>query len=181
MAPIQHRGLAAVSLLLLLLMTALAASAEQFRRPWGEPVWEPPHPRGQSIAITLKTDPTQDHEAACVALQIGMNLLMTAVTVDRAQVDVEPARDVTLFPTLAGVELVNPANDFGTEEYQCATQDGPTPLRDILANYVWMGGRVVVCGLCAIDRGITEPTYGAIGTAQQVHEMFLYADKVITY
>lgn len=178
MARAHAPGLAAIALLTLVSIT-LVANAQPPRRPWNDQPWEIPKARGQSIAIALKTDPLEDPEAACVALQIGMNLMMRSVSVNDASVDVEPARDVTLFPTLGGVELVNPANDFsGTD---CLTQSGLTPLSDVFSGFTEMGGRVIVCGLCAAERGITEPTYGAIGNAQQVHELFIYSDKVIDF
>ncbi|NEX20677.1 hypothetical protein G3480_10200 [Thiorhodococcus mannitoliphagus] len=172
------RGFAAITLLTLLSAT-LVVDAQPPRRPWNDQPWELPKARGQSVAIALKTDPLEDPEAACVALQIGMNLMMSTLSVNGASVDVEPARDVTLFPTLGGVELVNPANDFSATD--CMTQSGPMPLSDILAGYTGLGGRVLVCGLCAAARGITAPTDGAIGNAQQVHELFLYSDKVIDF
>jgi len=43
------------------------------------------------------------------------------------------------------------------------------------------GGKVMICPLCATSRGITEPTAGVPGTAVEIHNLFLFADKVITF
>jgi hypothetical protein len=44
-----------------------------------------------------------------------------------------------------------------------------------------LGGEVVTCPLCAERREITEPTYGVIGDGVDIHNLFLYGDKVIDF
>ena len=62
----------------------------------------------EQVVISIKTNPLTDPEPSCVALQIGINLLLTEVPVGTGSVAVTPADRVVLFPTVDGVELVNP-------------------------------------------------------------------------
>jgi len=147
--------------------------------------WEPSADHAEFVLITLKSDPTVDPEPACVAIQIGINLLQEVVQVQDDGVEIEvpvvPADEVTLFPTLAGVEIVNPVNDF--TELVCDSPAGPETrsLEQLLNRFINDGGEVVVCPLCALGRGILEATYGALGDAEEIHNLFLKADKVIDY
>lgn len=141
---------------------------------------------GEYVAITLKTDPVNDdHEAACVALQLGMNLLSESVPdEENDSTPVEPAEKVVLFPTLGGVELINPMSDLMT--FWCTVPDGfggftKAPLAMVLANYDSMGGEIIVCPLCAKERGIDVPSYGTMGSGVSIHELFIDADKVIGF
>ena len=61
----------------------------------------------EQVVISIRTDPLKDPEPACVALQIGKNLLM-----ENVGVPVTPADRVSLFLTIDGVELVNPENQI---------------------------------------------------------------------
>ena len=104
---------------------------------------------------------------------------------------VTPADSVTVFATLDGVELVDPENvdEFSDPEVPadrlCLTPNGLVPLWTVLSNFANLGGEVVVCPLCwvtrVVDPELTEPTYGIIGNAFDIHALFLYADKVITF
>ena len=114
-----------------------------------------------------------------------MNLLMSDLNGDEID-DVVPADDVTLFLTTGGVELVNPHNSIYNRTKPkpvCTTPDGvnTASLQALLQGFKMRGGKVMICPLCATSRGITEPTAGEPGTAVGIHNLFLYADKVITF
>jgi len=164
--------------------------------------WEPSADHMESVVIAIKTFPEEADadpelfEPACVALQIGINLLMDNVPGQAGSVPVTPADEVILFPTLNGVEIVNPANgvplppddpDFDPDaplnRLVCNTPAGPATrsLNQLLGGFVALGGQVVSCPLCAEARGIDDPNFGYIGTGVDVHELFLYGDKVIDF
>ena len=103
--------------------------------------WEPSADHVESVVIALKTNPLDDPEAACVALQIGINLLMDTIPVGENSDPVTPADEVILFPTLGGVQIVNPANDFSAED--CDTPAGPgeeKSLNELLYGFDMLGG-----------------------------------------
>jgi hypothetical protein len=145
--------------------------------------WEPSADHQEWVVIAIKTDPVYDDpEAACVALQIGINLLKQEVPdSEDTLTDVTPADRVALFLTLGGVELVNPANAFAGPE--CDTPDGPLTARlpDLLDGFLSEGGEVIVCPLCAKRRSISAPTRGMMGSGVDIHNLFLFADKVIDF
>ena len=123
----------------------------------------------QDVVITLQQDPFENLEASCVAIQIGMSQLAMG-------------SNVTLFPTLAGVGVVNnevletlyPDDDAGrpgkaqghayghrntkwAEPEHCVVgkPDGSIvmmPLRDLLDGFVNAGGQILVCPLCWYSR-----------------------------
>lgn len=135
----------------------------------------------EKVVISLATDPTKDPEQACVALQIGMNLLMSIP--DGVGV---PADEVTLFLTTGGVELINPNNNIYNRTKPkpvCTTPAGikTASLQQLLESFEGLMGKVVICPLCAMSRGITEPTTGVMASAVDIHNLFLYADKVISF
>jgi hypothetical protein len=138
--------------------------------------------RLESVVITLKTDPVEDPEPACIALQIGINLLLSEVPGQPNEtVSVKPADRVVLFPTLDGVELVNPATDLSPMD--CDTPSGlnTASLQGLLTRFTGLGGEVQSCPLCANRRLIAAPTFGTIATGEDIHNLFLYADKVIPF
>ena len=114
----------------------------------------------ERVVIALKTNPIRDPEAACVALQIGMNLLMSDVNGSDAGGEVDPADMVTLFPTLDGVEIVSDRMAMrGTlpngkpkpypAHLYCTTPSGEVPLPELVYGFVNMpNAEVVVCPLC---------------------------------
>lgn len=135
----------------------------------------------EKVVISLATDPTKDPEPACVALQIGMNLLMSLPPPG----DI-PADEVTLFVTTGGVELINPNNSIynrAKPKPVCTTPAGinAASLQQLLMGFEGLGGKVVICPLCAISRGITEPTTGEMASSVDIHTLFLEADKVIDF
>jgi hypothetical protein len=135
----------------------------------------------EKIVISLGTDPTKDPEPACVALQIGMNLLMSIP--DGVGV---PADEVILFLTTGGVELINPNNSIYNRPNPkpvCTTPAGikTASLQKLLEAFEGLMGKVVICPLCAISRGITEPVTGVMANAVDIHNLFLEADKVIDF
>jgi sulfur relay (sulfurtransferase) complex TusBCD TusD component (DsrE family) len=134
----------------------------------------------EKVVISLGTDPTKDPEPACVALQIGMNLLMS---IPAGGI---PADEVTLFLTTGGVELINPNNSIynrAKPKPVCTTPDGikTASLQQLLLGFEGLLGKVVICPLCATSRGITEPETGEMGSAVDIHNLFLEADKVIDF
>jgi hypothetical protein len=145
--------------------------------------WEPSADHQESVVIALKTDPVYgDPEAACVALQIGINLLRDTVP-DRGNnlTSVTPADRVVLFPTLGGVELINPLNDLTALVCDTPAGQATGSLAGLLEGFVKSGGEVIVCPLCADKRGITDPTLGTMGSGVDIHNLFLHADKVIDF
>jgi hypothetical protein len=143
--------------------------------------WEPAADHHDSVVISLHSDPLVDPEPACVALQIGMNLLMDSINVSGSYMPVTPADEVVLFVTTGGVELINPANDLSANV--CFTPAGPDSgsLEMLLQGFINMGGKVEICPLCAMGRNITAPTQGTMANGVDVHNLFLYADKVINF
>jgi sulfur relay (sulfurtransferase) complex TusBCD TusD component (DsrE family) len=136
----------------------------------------------EQVVISIRTDPLKDPEPACVALQIGMNLLMANVGVQ-----VIPADRVSLFLTIDGVELVNPDNQINKRKkpkFVCNTPAGENTasLAGLLEEFVNMeGSEVLICPLCSDSRGITDPTQGKDASAEEIHNLFLFADKVIGF
>ena len=176
--------------------------------------FEPSADHAESVVITMQSNPVsgydpdpedpdvawealaQSAEPACVALQIGINLLMDTVKVGDDAVAVTPADEVILFPTLDGVQVINPDNglppnhpDHVDGEHRplplnspvCTTPSGPKSVTQLLMGFSMLGGQVVSCPLCTMTRGISEPNFGIIGNAVDIHELFLYADKVIDF
>jgi len=143
--------------------------------------WEPSADHREFVVISLKTDPVYgDPEPACVALQIGMNLLMGSVPDSEGNpTSVTPADKVVLFTTIGGVELINPDQDLSANV--CLTPGGMGSLSNLLQGFVNLGGEVVVCPLCAITRDITNPTHGVMGSGVGIHNLFLNADKVVDF
>ncbi|MGD8854417.1 MAG: DsrE family protein [Gammaproteobacteria bacterium] len=140
----------------------------------------------EQVVISIKTNPVMDPEPSCVALQIGINLLLATVPVGERPVSVTPADRVVLFPTVDGVELVNPNNQINKRKRPklvCDTPNGENTasLAGLLQNFVNLGGEVLICPLCANSRGITDPTQGTNANAEQIHNLFLFADKVIDF
>ena len=43
------------------------------------------------------------------------------------------------------------------------------------------GSEVLICPLCSASRGITDPTQGKDASAEEIHNLFLFADKVIDF
>lgn len=142
------------------------------------------------VAITLGTSPVptrhdpEAQEAACVALQLGMNLLSPIVPDStNTPTAVEPADRVVLFPTLGGVELINPHTDLTTLMCKTPGEHGleDISLAKVLAGFVAAGGEIIVCPLCAYARNIFEPSYGTMGSGVSIHELFIDADKVLSF
>ena len=142
----------------------------------------------EQVVISVKTNPLKDPEPSCIALQIGMNLLMDTVPVDGNNIPVIKTDRVILFPTIDGVELVNPDNRINRPKNPKPVCDTPAgentaSLSQLMHGFVGLGGEIVICPLCAESRGITEEnkTMGKMGNAEDIHNLFLYADKVIDF
>lgn len=158
--------------------------------------WEPSADHQENVVIAIKTDPTdgktieeivESAEPACVALQIGSNLLKDMVMVGENNIPVTPANKVVLFTTIGGVQLINPDEEkqkILNNEDVCFAPDGTVmtkSLNQLLKGFVKLGGEIVVCPLCAISRNIKEPTLGKMANAEDIHNLFLYADKVVDF
>ena len=140
----------------------------------------------EDIVIALKSNPLVDPEPACVAVQIGINLL--------SEIDGTSADRVTLFPTLDGVEIVGermlPNEELPNGRMKnypphldCLTPSGYVPLPVVLANFAAKeGAEIIVCPLCWGARYPGEmPIYGSVGNASSIHSLFLDASKVIDF
>ena len=145
---------------------------------------EPSVDTKETIVISLATNPIDDPEPACVALQIGRNLLMNDLNGPIAEGgEVTPADSVTLFATLDGVELVYEKNNLA--EFECLTPGGIIKSLDtVLDEFLGQGGTILICPLCWSEREYngTEPLYDAtVASPFDIHDRFLTADKVITF
>ena len=142
---------------------------------------EPSIDHKETIVISLASNPVDDPEPACVAIQIGMNLLKRDLNDEEPGGKVTPADSVILFTTLDGVELVYENNIFSSQD--CLTPKGPRSLSQLLTGFDALGGEVIVCPLCWMERDYdgTEPTWGTVADAFVIHDLFLYADKVISF
>ena len=63
-------------------------------------------------------------------------------------------------------------------EKRLAPLDG---FADSVVKFVDEGGEILVCPLCAITRGITPEPPAKMANAEAIHNLFLYADKVIDF
>ncbi len=133
-------------------------------------------------------------EAACVAIQIGMNLLMSELKGCDGSflADMSPAAgEVKLFLTLDGVRLDGPDILDAVDTPMCTTPCGQVPLTGLLNAFASMpGSDVIVCPLCwntrygPCDREDPEstcPNVGDVAGGVGIHDLFLYADKVIDF
>jgi hypothetical protein len=92
------------------------------------------------------------------------------------------------------VNVVGP--DDSIDDPVCFTPKGPdtASIRGLLGNFWLMGGEIVVCPLCWAARyGADEPTlpeimvdesvdpYSVIGDGTDIHNLFLYTDKIIDF
>ena len=174
--------------------------------------WEPSADHQENIVISLKTDPTagktgipteeelveirEAAEPACVALQIGINLLKNTVAVGENKIPVTAADKVVLFTTLGGVQLINPTEDPDLTKLEILNDDTvcfapyedddgvfklTQSLNQLLGKFVDAEGEIIVCPLCAMTRGITPEEPAKMGNAEDIHNLFLYADKVIDF
>jgi hypothetical protein len=161
--------------------------------------WEPSADHVEDVVISVKTDPLEDPEAACVAIQIGINLLSDDLNGDDPGGQVTPADDVTLFLTLGGVNVLSPR--VMTPEPQeagplCFSFDKNgipiTPPLSALIDRFWLeGGNIMVCPLCWFSRypdelPVPPPSSDVapaelIGNGAGIHDLFLKADKVIDF
>lgn len=127
-----------------------------------------------------------------MALQIGINLLSNMVAVGENDIPVTAADKVVLFTTIDGVEIINPSEDkqeilnddtvcFAPHEDEEGNFKPDQSLNQLLGKFVDAGGEIVVCPLCAITRGITPEPPAKMGNAEDIHTLFLYADKVIDF
>ena len=178
------------SFFLLLVAVMMAAASTAYAAPGtstGAGGWEPSADHVESVVISVKTDPLLDPEPACVALQIGMNLLMDSIEVrdstgEVIKIAVTPADEVILFPTIGGVELVDPSN-IALHEELCLTPGGMKSLHFLMGAFVAMGGEIVSCPLCLMARGIdfNDVSPGVVADGVMIHDLFLYADKLIDF
>jgi hypothetical protein len=156
----------------------------------GDGFWkafEPSVDGEENVVISLSADPTQNPEPACVAVQIGINLLLDDLNGDMDGGNVTPVDSVTLFATLDGVQLLNPVNVGDIELAECTTPGVKESLHNLVNRFVAEGGEIVICPLCWKDRKLLgeveePPTYDAVkATPFDIHDLFRYADKIISF
>ncbi len=164
----------------------------------------------ESVVVAIKSSPVMEvvgededvfwevdeagTETACVAIQIGMNLLMPELQDCQGNTvaDMSPSADeVKLFLTLEGVRVVGPDIFEADPLPMCTTPCGPKPLTGLLNAFASMpGSDVVVCPLCwntrygpcdPDDPETTCPNVGEVAGGVGIHDLFLYADKVIDF
>ena len=153
---------------------------------------EPSVDTKETIVVSLAISPVDvksldivgNPEPACVALQIARNLLMDDLNGPADGGKVTPADSVTLFATLDGVELAIEANDL--ESVDCRTPRGIETLSVVLDDFMDSGGVILTCPLCMGEREHTaddliddEDVNNA--DAFDIHALFLYADKVLSF
>ena len=188
---IRHLSLSVVALLIVSLGSATYGAPGKSEGTGG---WEPSADHLESVVISLNSDPLVDEEPACVALQLGINLLSDTIMPPPIGISVVPADEVVLFPTIGGVEIVNPANgkpgepDGLLNEELCLsfTPEGvPTAvsLNQLLQRFTSLGGFIEVCPLCKAERfPDDDPNFDApVSNGVDIHNLFLFADKVITF
>lgn len=141
----------------------------------------------QDIVITLKTNPLANAEPACVALQLGLNLL--------TDIGEGPVNSVTLFPTVDGVAIASESMRLSEDGVyppllNCLAPDPgnlnetiEVPLPEIVNAFSENPNtNIVICPLCWKDRYEGEsPIYGNLGSGPEIHDLFLKADKVIDF
>ena len=106
--------------------------------------------------------------------------------------DMSPAADeVSLFLTLDGVRLVGPEILDPVDTPKCTTPCAEVPLTGLLNAFADMpGSDVVVFPLCwnarydrcnPDDTTTTCPNVGEVAGGVGIHDLFLYADKVMDF
>ena len=160
--------------------------------------WEPSADHVEDVVVSVKTDPLEDPEAACVAIQIGINLLSDDLNGDDPGGQVTPADDVTLFLTLGGVNVLHPdVMEPAGAPLTCFSfdKDGnpiAPPLFALVDRFWTEGGSIMVCPLCWFSRypdgpmPVPPPSSDLapeelIGNGAGIHDLFLKADKVIDF
>ena len=149
----------------------------------------------QKIVISLQSDPLKNQEPACVALQLGMAMLMSRSPSTAGDNDDE----VTIFATLDGVgianaevmaspQLMNAPSKFCKTVNQGGVLQDPVPLPKVLENYLLAGGKILACPLCWVIKfgDLAQSMEDLYPSDGQVYidspvPLFLFADKVIDY
>lgn len=194
--------------LLGVVVAALAAAAFVVQAAPGKSAgsggWESSADHLESVVVSIKSSPVlfdedgeavavdeEATEAACVAVQIGMNLLMSELKncVGETTATVTPVDEVNMFLTLGGVEAVGPQIlNPDIPAPMCVTPCGLKPLTTLINAFADMpGAGVVICPLCWSSRycdpneGCEDPAVGSVLNGVQLHDLFLFADKVIDF
>ncbi len=135
---------------------------------------------GKDTVISLQTDPGDDPQPACVALQLGTGLL-------------NAGSRVTIFATLGGVGVAHaPTVENPSKTCQRVNQLGklqpPVPLNDVLDAYLAAGGKILACPLCWVveygdlpDSAVDLYTYGDQVYITSPIPLLSKADRVIDY
>jgi hypothetical protein len=182
-----------VAVLAVSIMTVAATSLAAPGKSNGNGGWESSADHLESVVISLNSDPVIDPEPACIALQIGINLLSDTIAPPSPGVPVIPVDEVILFPTVGGVDIVNP--EYGVPDSSEGLLNSPectafTPagvqikvaLNQLLTRFTDLGGQTVVCPICKLERFPNDdPNFGIVGNGVDIHNLFLYADKVISF
>jgi len=162
----------------------------------------------QDIAITLKLDPVEHPDAACLAVTLARSLRgdfsedgARATKAKRPTKTERPTKtNVTLFPTLDGVTIGDAEVVEGLGV--CATPEGPITFQENLEDFLCDTGdrddcpypddlnmnNLVECPLCWSERymgpppdyEVPQPDYGVLNPAA-VNDVLLNAEKVIDF
>lgn len=140
----------------------------------------------QDVVISLKQNPRANAEAACLAVTLARSLRG-----DFSGGAGSTNANVTLFPTLDGVEIGD-AQIVSSPRFQCTTPEGAISLEENLQDFLSDSGdrdnddfnmnNLVVCPICWGERygeGVM-PDYGVLNP-QAVGAVLLNAEKVFDF
>jgi hypothetical protein len=129
----------------------------------------------QDVVISLKVNPLNNAEAACLAVTLARALKSNNVT------------NVTLFPTLDGVALGD-GKIVRNPKFRCTTpfpEPQPVSLKNNLERFLADNpNNMVVCPICWAERyGDEMPDYGFLPPdgSPAVGKMILDAEKVVDF
>jgi hypothetical protein len=151
----------------------------------------------QDIVITLKLDPVEHPDAACLAVTLARSLRGDfSQDGARATKAKRPTKtNVTLFPTLDGVTIGDADVVSDPEIGKCATPEGQITFQENLEDFLCDTGNrddcpypddlnmnnLVECPLCWSERYPDQmPDYGVLNPAA-VNDVLLNAEKVIDF
>ena len=139
-------------------------------------------PPENPVVISLKSNPTSNAEAACLAVTLARVI----------QSNPYNRQYVTMFPTLDGVALGS-HKTVKLKRFKCEVpgpfaglppdKTGTISLEENLNGFLEGGGTMIICPLCWETRyGDTPPDYGELPWGSCViPEMFGFAEKVIDF
>ena len=117
---------------------------------------------GKDTVISVQTNPLDDPQPACVALQLGTGLL-------------NAGSRVTIFATLGGVGVayaptVNNPSILCQRVNQLGQLQAAVPLKNVVDGYLAAGGEILACPLCWVVE------YGDLPASAA--DLYTYGDQV---